>query len=233
MHQLARNALAGNYDDYDNNNYDDNNGIGGIMPHDSLTGCDLLIWAESPTKTPLTTGRCRGQVINIMDCPHKGWGREEKPTGEYRMKVLHMADKRRADLAYLLEVHQEFHDNDEQEDSLGFPQDEKAFVRRKKRIAVDTLDMADQTAVTVNTDRYHTMTSAAVEASVVDDSNHPVLKETYPKPDRTDDKKRVVALIRRGEMEPPPNWDPNLFKDLDTTDEEAAIIAARAVELGR
>lgn len=198
------------------------------MPSDSTSGCDLLVWAESPSRVPLSTGRAEGHVGDIKDCPHKGWGNEEKPTGAYRIKIIHVPDKRKADLEHLLLPVYEFWPNDEEEDALGMSPQKRKYVPRRKRLDVVSFSQSDKDAIRLDDSRYHTMMS--VDLLEVDDIDHAVLAQHYFQRDRSAEKEVMLSLIRLEWIPEPPNWEKNkgLFAHVDTTNVELALVEDRA-----
>jgi hypothetical protein len=203
------------------------------MPHDSTTGCDLLVWGEDPAKIPFKTQRAWGHVVNIKDCPHKGWGKEERPQGAYRFKVVHVPDRTKADLDYLQRAHYAFWTNSPEDAALGYPPQKKKFLKRRHRINIVALGAVDRAAITKDADLYCTIPWARLEPKITDDVNQLDLSNTYPQIDRAFQRRVDLAEIRRGVQREPPGWALNkhLFSGVDTTAEELKLVAD--IELGR
>ena len=195
------------------------------MPPESTIGCDMLVWIRPEAVTPMTTGRAAGQVVIIKDCPHSGWGRAECPPD---FKVIHVPDKRKEDLEFLTAPYLENHPNTPEENALEFPPQLRRHARRKRRIDVNSLNESDVTAIMeAHDETYHALSYSIFADKIFDDSEHSVLSPVRAKTDSSDAQRRVVAEIRLGVRPEPEGWETNkeLFKDIDTSVEELAIIA--------
>jgi hypothetical protein len=196
------------------------------MPADSVTGCDQLWWIrETPTRQ---TGRIPGQVCDIKDCPHKGWGSGEKPPD---FKVVHVPDKRKADFMHLMETHEEHHPNTREEDMLQFPPQTKVMIRRRRHVDITRMAAADQTAINdTPKELCHTIDAAKVEAVVADDQYHADLRVEQPKVDQRDALDQAHAEIAVGLLPEPPGYEAT-DRDIDAKiyaiDLEMAEIQAR------
>ena len=197
------------------------------MPHDSPSGCDILIWAEDPANIAFSSSRAWGQAIDIKNCPHRGWGAEECPTGEYRMKVVYIPDKRKSDIEYLLDPLQELWANSIEDDALELTALKKKFALRRYRINLDALSTTDKDAITKDDQQYCTIAGGTLVGNTLDDINHPELVESYPLKDRESERTMKLAYIRLQFVPQPTDWATNksLFDHIDTTVLEGAIIA--------
>lgn len=201
------------------------------MAHDSTGGCDMLIWAEDPANHPFATGRARGQVVDIKDCPHKGWGNEESPNGEYRMKVIHVPDKIKADLEYLLEQLHETWPNSIEDDALEMPLAKKKFALSKYRIDITALKQAEQDVIMKDNNQYCNLNFDIFSGQIVDDTDHPELVKNFPERDRSSKRIRRLAYIRLRLIKLPTDWQVNksMFDHIDTEILEGALFAAMEI----
>jgi hypothetical protein len=170
------------------------------MASDSPTGCDILMWIRD---IPERTGRSPGQTIDAKDCPHKGWGRRERPPD---FKVVHIPDKRKKDMAHVVESDTRYYANNAEETMMQMPPQAKTMLRRRRHFDLDTMSAEDKTTIK------HTPDAAECEMAWekfngkdVDDRDT-ALEQTFEQKDRTEELNWMHAKIETGIAEEPPDY---------------------------
>lgn len=170
------------------------------MAHDSPTGCDLLMWIRD---VPEKTGRKPGQVVNVQDCPHKGWGAGERPPD---FKIVHVPDRRKADMAHLMEIDTRYHANSAEEDMMRLDPQTRTMLRRRRHVDLDALDPVDRDVIkSVPSIPECEMPWSKLAGKDVDDRGSG-LEFTLAQEDRTDALDRLHAEIEAGITEAPPGY---------------------------
>jgi hypothetical protein len=170
------------------------------MGKDDTSGCDVLIWIRDIAET---TGRCPGQAYDIKDCPHRGWGRKECPPD---FKIIHIPDKSRADLEYLLKSDEETYINSAEEDMMKLPPQPKTHLKKRRRFNLDQLKPKDRNDIKRDLDvNENTMVWSKIGATEKDDiaSN---LKLSFAWRSRIEELNYMHAEIAAGLRPAPPNY---------------------------